>query len=55
MAQTDNRRRAELLVDTILDMAALGDSREMLATFVEAVLSDPHTSTELDALTGGAA
>lgn len=50
----DNARRAELIVDTVLDMTAWGDSRQMLAAFVEAVLDDPHTGVELDLLEGRA-
>ena len=50
----DNARQAELIVDTVLDMSALGDSRQMLAAFVEAVLDDPHTGLELDLLEGRA-
>ena len=50
----DNARRAELIVDIVLEMTAWGDSRQMLAAFVEAVLDDPHTGVELDLLEGQA-
>ena len=50
----DNARRAELIVDIVLEMTAWGDSRQMLAAFVEAVLDDPHTGVELDLLEGRA-